>query len=103
MRLSRRAARVVSLICSEYVRAARELPLLSATRDRAGAAVIRRRPVGVVAAIGAWNGPLLVVANKAVPALLAGCTVVAKPAAETPFDAGLFADAVPQSAFRRER
>ncbi len=93
VKLSRRAARVASLICAEYVKAAHELPLVTSTDDRAGAAVVLRKPVGVVAAIGAWNGPLLVVANKAVPALLAGCTVVVKPAAETPFDAGLFADA----------
>jgi aldehyde dehydrogenase (NAD+) len=36
-------------------------------------------PVGVVAAISPWNGPLMQMANKLAPALAAGCTVVAKP------------------------
>ena len=38
-----------------------------------------REPVGVVAAIVAWNGPLLLTAQKIAPALAAGCTVVLKP------------------------
>lgn len=49
--------------------------------------VVRRTPVGVVAAIVPWNMPQLGALTKMVPALLAGCTVVLKPAAETPIDA----------------
>jgi aldehyde dehydrogenase (NAD+) len=49
--------------------------------------VVRRTPVGVVAAIVPWNMPQLSALTKMVPALLAGCTVVLKPAAETPIDA----------------
>ena len=48
---------------------------------------VRREPVGVVAAIIPWNVPLFIAINKVVPALLAGCTVVLKPAPETPIDA----------------
>jgi acyl-CoA reductase-like NAD-dependent aldehyde dehydrogenase len=44
----------------------------------------RREPVGVVACILPWNFPLLLAAWKVAPALAAGCTVVVKPAAETP-------------------
>ena len=44
----------------------------------------RRRPLGVVAAIVPWNYPLLLLAGKIAPALLAGNTVVAKPAPTTP-------------------
>jgi aldehyde dehydrogenase (NAD+) len=43
--------------------------------------------VGVVAAIIPWNVPLFIAINKVVPALLAGCTVILKPAPETPIDA----------------
>jgi aldehyde dehydrogenase (NAD+) len=43
-------------------------------------------PVGVVAAIVAWNGPLALALLKILPALLAGCTVILKPAPETPID-----------------
>ncbi|WP_183340896.1 aldehyde dehydrogenase family protein [Conexibacter arvalis] len=45
---------------------------------------LRRRPLGVVAAILPWNAPLLVIAFKVPAALLAGNTVVVKPAATTP-------------------
>ena len=48
---------------------------------------VRREPVGVVAAIIPWNVPLFIAVNKLVPALLAGCTVILKPAPETPIDA----------------
>ncbi|GHF36100.1 betaine-aldehyde dehydrogenase [Amycolatopsis bartoniae] len=49
-----------------------------------GPAWILREPVGVVAAISPWNGPLFLSLVKVVPALLTGCSVVAKPAVETP-------------------
>jgi acyl-CoA reductase-like NAD-dependent aldehyde dehydrogenase len=53
---------------------------------------IRREPLGVVAAIVPWNMPQLLIIAKVIPALLAGCTVILKPAPETPLDALLFAD-----------
>ncbi|WP_280417739.1 aldehyde dehydrogenase family protein [Nocardia carnea] len=46
--------------------------------------LLHRRPLGVVAAITAWNFPLLLMAFKLPSALMAGNTVVAKPAATTP-------------------
>jgi succinate-semialdehyde dehydrogenase/glutarate-semialdehyde dehydrogenase len=46
--------------------------------------VVIKQPIGVVAAIGTWNYPLGIMAWKLAPALAAGCTVVAKPAEETP-------------------
>ena len=52
-----------------------------------GRTLVRREPVGVVAAITAWNVPLFLAAAKLAPALLAGCAVVLKPAPETPLDA----------------
>jgi acyl-CoA reductase-like NAD-dependent aldehyde dehydrogenase len=44
-------------------------------------------PLGVVGAISAWNVPMILLAAKIAPALLAGNTVVAKPAATTPLAA----------------
>jgi (Z)-2-((N-methylformamido)methylene)-5-hydroxybutyrolactone dehydrogenase len=44
----------------------------------------RREPVGVVGAIAPWNSPLLLLTFKLAPALAAGCTVVVKPAEQTP-------------------
>jgi succinate-semialdehyde dehydrogenase/glutarate-semialdehyde dehydrogenase len=46
-----------------------------------------REPVGVVAVITAWNFPAAMLARKVAPALAAGCTVVAKPAEDTPLTA----------------
>lgn len=59
--------------------------------------LVRRAPVGVVAAVTPWNMPMLMVVAKLVPALLAGCTVVLKPAPETPLDAYLLAGLLEQS------
>ncbi|MER6912731.1 aldehyde dehydrogenase [Streptomyces sp. NPDC000594] len=57
-----------------------------------GPLLIRREPVGVVAAVTPWNVPQLTIAGKLAPALLAGCTVVLKPSPETPLDAFLLAE-----------
>ncbi|KAA1011384.1 NAD-dependent succinate-semialdehyde dehydrogenase [Paraburkholderia panacisoli] len=46
-----------------------------------------REPVGIVAAITPWNFPLAMIARKIAPALAAGCTVVGKPAEDTPLTA----------------
>jgi len=48
---------------------------------------VTKEPVGVVGAIAPWNVPLFIAAAKLAPSLVAGCTVVYKPAPETPFDA----------------
>jgi aldehyde dehydrogenase (NAD+) len=58
-----------------------------------GTAVIRRQPIGVVAAIVPWNVPQAITFLKIAPALAAGCTVVLKPAPETVLDAFLMAEA----------
>ena len=57
-----------------------------------GQTIVHREPIGVVAAIVAWNVPLFLAVNKLGPALLAGCTVVLKPAAETPLTANALAE-----------
>lgn len=55
--------------------------------SRLGNSLIVRAPVGVVAAITPWNYPLYQLVLKMAPALLAGCTVVAKPSELTPLSA----------------
>ncbi len=49
--------------------------------------LVIKQPVGVVAAITPWNFPCAMLARKIAPALAAGCTLVAKPASETPLSA----------------
>lgn len=56
--------------------------------------LVRKQPLGVVAAIVPWNMPQFLIASKLVPALLAGCTVVLKPAPESPLDALLLAEII---------
>jgi betaine-aldehyde dehydrogenase len=54
--------------------------------------IVRHEPVGVVAAIPPWNVPQFTIMSKLVPALLSGCTVVVKPAPESPLDGYLMAE-----------
>jgi succinate-semialdehyde dehydrogenase/glutarate-semialdehyde dehydrogenase len=49
--------------------------------------IVIRQPVGVCAAITPWNFPAAMIARKAAPALAAGCTIVVKPASQTPLTA----------------
>ncbi|MBJ7337464.1 aldehyde dehydrogenase [Mycolicibacterium sp.] len=65
--------------------------------ERRGTSMLVREPAGVVGIITPWNVPQVTIVAKLLPALIAGCTVVVKPAPETPLDgmllAGLLADA----------
>ncbi|MER6941026.1 aldehyde dehydrogenase family protein, partial [Nocardioides sp. NPDC000441] len=61
--------------------------------ERAGNAILVREPVGVVGAITPWNFPLQQVVTKVVPALLAGNTVILKPAETAPLTGPILADA----------
>lgn len=49
--------------------------------------VVHRQPIGVVASITPWNFPAAMITRKVAPALAAGCTVVMKPASQTPLTA----------------
>lgn len=60
---------------------------------------IAREPVGVVGAIVAWNFPLLLACWKIGPALATGCTVVLKPADETPLTALKLAELVQEAGY----
>jgi aldehyde dehydrogenase (NAD+) len=62
--------------------------------EQLGNSTVLMEPVGVVGAITPWNYPLHQIVAKVAPALAAGCTVVLKPAEDTPLTAQLFAEAV---------
>ncbi|HEY0352750.1 MAG TPA: NADP-dependent succinate-semialdehyde dehydrogenase [Enterovirga sp.] len=49
--------------------------------------IVLKQPIGVCAAITPWNFPAAMITRKAGPALAAGCTIVLKPASQTPFSA----------------
>ena len=62
-----------------------------------------REPVGVVGAITPWNAPLPLLINKLAPALLAGCTVVAKMSPEAPAAGYLLAEVIDEIGLPRRR
>ena len=62
-------------------------PFEELRQSPSGYGLVLREPLGVVAAVAPWNGPLVVAMLKLAPALLAGNTAVFKPAPETPVDA----------------
>jgi (Z)-2-((N-methylformamido)methylene)-5-hydroxybutyrolactone dehydrogenase len=59
----------------------------------------RREPIGVVGAVVPWNSPLLLLTWKLAPALAAGCTLVAKPAEQTPASTLEFAKLFEEAGF----
>ncbi|OBK42331.1 aldehyde dehydrogenase [Mycobacterium kubicae] len=79
--------------------AARDFPWVERRQGVLGEAHLRRAPVGVVGAIVPWNVPQCLIMPKLIPALIAGCTVIVKPAPETPFDALWLAEMVEQAGF----
>src|ERR1700726_2781868 len=65
---------------------ARKFPRARRRPGLFGEVHVRRAPVGVVGAIVPWNVPQFLIMPKMIPALIAGCTVVIKPAPATPLD-----------------
>lgn len=92
IRLTRNGVQKALANMDANVRASNALPRRFLVPDAEGTTLVERRPVGVVAAITPWNGPLQFELDKVSAALVTGCTVVLKPAPETPFGAFLLAE-----------
>jgi acyl-CoA reductase-like NAD-dependent aldehyde dehydrogenase len=76
-----------------YGKLIQSYPLVDERRGGHGERVrVVKEPVGVCAAITPWNAPLILLCYKAAAGLAAGCTMVAKPAPETPADAYILAE-----------
>lgn len=69
-----------------------DLPMTVLKEDETQKVVQQRRPLGVVAAIMPWNFPMMLLMIKLAPALIAGNTLVAKPAPTTPLTALRFGE-----------
>ncbi|MFF0308048.1 aldehyde dehydrogenase [Streptosporangium sp. NPDC004379] len=80
-----------------YAELGRTFPVEEERPGTFGPVTVRREPVGVVAAVVPWNVPQFVIMIKLAPALVAGCTVVVKPAPETPLDSYLLAEMVKEA------
>ncbi|MBL8503400.1 MAG: NADP-dependent succinate-semialdehyde dehydrogenase [Rhodocyclaceae bacterium] len=61
--------------------------------------IVVRQPIGVCAAITPWNFPAAMITRKVAPALAAGCTVVVKPAEQTPLTALALAELAQRAGF----
>jgi aldehyde dehydrogenase (NAD+) len=83
----------LAAVWNYYADLAETYPFVEKRKPGSGnVGLLVREPVGVVAAIIPWNGPSICIAYKVAPALLAGCTVVLKPAPEAPGAAYVFAE-----------
>jgi aldehyde dehydrogenase (NAD+) len=76
--------------------AAKKFPWVQRRAGVMGEVHVRRQPVGVVGIIIPWNVPQNLLMPKLIPALIAGCTVVIKPAPETPLDTLWVAEMIEQ-------
>jgi aldehyde dehydrogenase (NAD+) len=83
-------------IFRDYARMAGDFPFVERHAPTAGGNIglLIHEPVGVVGAIIPWNGPILMLASKPAPALLAGCTVVVKMSPEAPLEAVVLGEIV---------
>jgi aldehyde dehydrogenase (NAD+) len=82
-----------NMVLDYFTGLAREFQFEELRQGMMGPCLVRHEPVGVVAAIVPWNVPLFTIMLKLAPALAAGCTIVVKPAPETPLDAIILANA----------
>jgi aldehyde dehydrogenase (NAD+) len=82
-----------TMVLNYYADLASTFPFDEIRQGMLSQVLVTKEPVGVVAAICPWNVPLLLACAKLAPAFIAGCTVVFKPAPETPLDANRLAEA----------
>jgi aldehyde dehydrogenase (NAD+) len=75
-----------------FLEVAPDYPFSQVRLSPTGNGLVLREPIGVVAAVVPWNAPLQIAVMKLAPALLAGNTLILKPAPETPLDAYLLAE-----------
>lgn len=85
------------VLLNEFIEMAPEYNWSELRQSATGSGLVMRHPIGVVAAVVPWNAPFLISMIKLAPAMLAGCTMVLKPAPETPLDAYLLAEMIEEA------
>ena len=90
---------VINYFIDVFVRSARSISFQEVRGAPDNASLVVREPVGVVGAVTPWNGPALLLLFKLLPAVLTGCTVVIKPAPESPLDAYVIAEELSKVGF----
>lgn len=86
------------MIWRNAIEKSRTLPFEETREGPMGKTLILREPLGVVLSILTYNGPIVLMGMKVIPALLAGCSVVIKPAPESPLTTRLVAEAIEEAA-----
>jgi aldehyde dehydrogenase (NAD+) len=85
------------MMLNTYLEIARTFPWEEERPGMMSNMLVRRAPAGVVAAIVPWNVPQFTTMSKLAPALLAGCSIIVKPAPETPLDGFLMAELIAEA------
>ena len=80
-----------TMVADQYVGLADSFAFTDVRAGMMGPSEVRKVPVGVAAGIIPWNVPLFIMMLKLAPAMVAGCTIVLKPAPEAPLDAFVLA------------
>ncbi|MBS1883083.1 MAG: aldehyde dehydrogenase family protein, partial [Actinobacteria bacterium] len=88
------AQRIQAALPLTVLRSYADLVEAGRPQERIGNTIVRREPVGVVAAIAPWNYPLHQVVAKVAPAIAAGCPIVLKPSEMAPRSAFVLAEVV---------
>jgi aldehyde dehydrogenase (NAD+) len=78
---------------------ARQLQFEELRQSDQGDVLLLREPIGTVLAILTYNGPIVLMGMKVIPALLAGCPVIVKPAPESPLTSRILAEAMAEADF----
>ncbi len=91
-----RSADLLDYFAEEGLRLRGEIPMINEERERV---LVVREPVGVVVAITPFNYPITLLTFKLGAALMTGCTVVAKPASDTPLTTLLLAELMVQAGY----
>ncbi|MFS0738779.1 aldehyde dehydrogenase family protein [Sphingomonas sp. 1P06PA] len=81
------------MIWRNAIERAPQLAFEERRRSAMGEALILREPIGTVLAVLTYNGPIVLMGMKVIPALLAGCPVIIKPAPESPLTSRILAEA----------
>ncbi|MEU9101233.1 aldehyde dehydrogenase [Streptomyces sp. NPDC048361] len=89
------------MVWDSAITVARQFPYEERRSGALGPLLVRREPVGVVAAVVPWNVPQFVAAAKLAPALLTGCSVILKPSPETPLDSYILGEIAAEAGLPR--
>jgi len=85
------------MVWRHAIEKARSLEFEELREGPMGSTMIRREPLGVVLSILTYNGPVVLMGMKVIPALLAGCCVIIKPAPESPLTSRLVSEAIAEA------